>query len=406
MTEAGKTAAFAAAALVCVSLSWLTAPRRAAHAVDVDRGQPFFAGFTDPNAATSLEVVEFDAQAAVARPFKVLQRDGRWTIPSHDNYPADAGTRLASIAAGIVALKKDDVASDNASDAERCGVLDPADETLPTPRGRGTRVTVRGANEKVLADIIIGNEVPDRPNLRYVRVPDEKRIYIARLEGLEISTEFHDWIERNLLLVQRDDIDQILIRNYTTDGKSGRITQRELIALRREARDRWTAAGLAAGETVDTFTMNLLVTKLVDLTLVDVRRKPPGLVATLTGGSAERRLLHGDVADMAAKGFYFTSNGQMLANEGEVVVHTAPGIFYVLRFGGVAVGAPDDRYLFISVGFDPAAARGPMPDSVRRKLELLQARFAPWYYLVANADVEKIRVPRRALVRGRGTSGP
>jgi hypothetical protein len=54
-----------------------------------------FAAFTDPNAATSLEVIEFDEQALAARPFKVLQRDGRWTIPSHDNYPADAGTRLA-----------------------------------------------------------------------------------------------------------------------------------------------------------------------------------------------------------------------------------------------------------------------------------------------------------------------
>src|SRR5262245_47910767 len=99
MSESAKTAAFVAVALVCVAIAWLTAPRRGSDSTVSDRGQPFFAAFTDPNAATSLEVIEYDAQTLAARPFKVLNRDGRWVIPSHDSYPADAGTRLASIAA-------------------------------------------------------------------------------------------------------------------------------------------------------------------------------------------------------------------------------------------------------------------------------------------------------------------
>src|SRR5262245_16255324 len=172
MSETAKTMTFATAALVCIAIAWLTAPRRGADSSLSDRGQPFFATFTDPNAATSLEVIEYDSQTLAARPFKVLNRDGRWVIPSHDNYPADAGTRLASIAASIIALRKDDIVGERAEDAERCGVLDPADETLPTPRGRGKRVTVRGVNETVLADVIIGSEVEGRPNLRYVRIPD------------------------------------------------------------------------------------------------------------------------------------------------------------------------------------------------------------------------------------------
>jgi len=403
-SDSGKTLAFIGVALACVALAWATTPRRVNSTVQQDRGQPFFPDFTDPNAATSLEVVEFDEQTSAARPFKVLNRDGRWTIPSRDNYPADAGTRLASVAAAIIALKKDDVASENMSDAERCGVVDPADETLPATRGRGTRLTVRGVNEKVLADIIVGKAVEGRPNLRYVRLPDQKRTYVARVDRLDVSTSFQDWIERNLLLVNREDIDQILIRNYATEANTGRVTQREMVALRKEGRDRWTADGLAPGEAVDTYTMNLLVTKLVELVILDVRRKPPSVSAMLTGASAERRFLQADVADLAAKGFYFTAEGELLSNQGEVVVHTSAGIFYVLRFGEVATGTPDSRYLFISVGFDPRATPGPVPDQVRKQLEILRVRFAPWYYLVSNDNFQKIRVSRAQLIRTRSTA--
>jgi hypothetical protein len=283
-------------------------------------------------------------------------------------------------------------------------VVDPADETLPTSQGRGTRLTVKGVNEKVLADIIVGKVVEGRPNFRYVRIPDEKRTYVARIDRLDVSTRFEDWIERNLLLVDREDIDQILIRNYATEGQTGRVTQREMIVLRKQGRDRWTAEGIAPGEAIDSYTLNLLVTKLVELAILDVRRKPPSVAAMLSGASTERRVLRGDVVDLAAKGFYFTADGQLLSNQGEVVAHTSSGIFYVLRFGEVAAGTPDSRYLFISVGFDPGASPGPMPDKVRNELDVLRARFAPWYYLASNDNFRKIRVTRGELIRPRSTA--
>ena len=98
-------------------------------------------------------------------------RNGRWTIPSQHDYPADAKDRLATTAAAIIALTQDDVASDNVADHERCGVLDPLDTTLPDVTGRGTRLIVRGAQDEVLADVIIGNPVESSPGFRYVRSP-------------------------------------------------------------------------------------------------------------------------------------------------------------------------------------------------------------------------------------------
>ena len=214
------------------------------HARDAvgDRGQPFFPEFTDPNRAASLEVVEFDEQTSAARPFKVMNREGRWTIPSHQNYPADGASRLSSIAAAVIALKKDDVASDNVADHERCGVLDPLDETLPTPRGRGTRITrpwhQRRRSWRTSSP---GRPVEGRPHLRYVRLPGERRVYVARLDDLQVSTRFEDWIERNLLQVERTAIDQIAIRNYTADAKTGRVNQRDAICFDAGRQDVWDA---------------------------------------------------------------------------------------------------------------------------------------------------------------------
>jgi hypothetical protein len=390
VTETCKTVAIAGAALLLAVLAWAVSPRRAGPAVLQDRGQPFFPAFTDPNAASSLEVVEFDEQTSVARPFKVRNRDGRWTIPSKGDYPADGSHRLSSIAAALIALRKDDLASESAGDEERCGVLDPLDETLPTPTGRGTRITVKGQNDRILADVIVGKMVEGRPALRYVRLPGQKRTYIARVADLNVSTRFEDWIERNLLQVERDDIDQIVIRNYTVDAKSGRVTNQDMLALRKHGKDLWAADGAEPTQRIDAFKVNLLVTKLVDLTIVDVRAKPVGITTSLAG--ARVKLAQADVVELASRGFYFTPDGRLLANRGEVLVHTVSGLFYALRFGEVA--AADRRYLFLSVGFDAGAAAGPPPDAVRSRLDVLRARFAPWYYVISDDSFKKIRLQR------------
>lgn len=392
-------------AALLVGLVWLTSPRSGASPASFESGEAFFPGFTDPDAATSLEVVEFDQQALVARPFKVVNQQGRWTIPSHESYPADGGSRLATIAAAVMALEKDAIASENVSDQERCGVLDPLDETLPTATGRGTRITVRGAGERVLADIITGHAVEGRPQFRYVRAPESRRIYIARIDRLDVSTRFEDWIERNLLQVDRREIDRIAIRNYMTDPATGRVQDRGVVSLTKTGEDQWTLDGMRPRETLTTFAMNLLVTKLVDLSIEGVRRKPPTVAALLAGSGGA--LTRQDADELRNRGFYITPDGRLQSNQGEVLVHTSSGIFYVLRFGEVAHGvapaatAADQRYLFISVSFDAAVGQGRIRDDTRKRLELLRARFSPWYYVVSNDSFRKIRLSRDELLASR-----
>src|SRR5947207_11145296 len=55
--------------------------------------------------------------------------------------------------------------SDSTGDHRRLGVLDPLDVSLPDLKGRGTRVTIRGQNERLLAELIVGNTA-DRKSTR------------------------------------------------------------------------------------------------------------------------------------------------------------------------------------------------------------------------------------------------
>ncbi len=194
MSEIKKTMTFGGVALVLVLLALITAPRQTTPDAFVDRGEAFFPDFTDPNVATTLEVIEFNDETAAASPFKVAFQDGRWTIPSHHDYPADGKDRLAKTAAGVIGITKDDFRSDNVSDHEVCGVIDPLDETTSLT-GRGKRVTIKGEGEEVLADLIIGNEIEGRENFHFLRVPGQKRVYASKID-IDISTKFEDWIRK------------------------------------------------------------------------------------------------------------------------------------------------------------------------------------------------------------------
>jgi Domain of unknown function (DUF4340) len=399
VTESLKTAAFAIAALTLALAAWALSPRGESGSTLSERGQPFFPELSDPNLATSLEVVTYDEQGSAAKPFKVQNRDGRWTIPSQYNYPADGGERLAGIASSLIAMKKEDVASELPADQEKCQVLDPLDETLPSTKGRGTRIIVNGVNDRTLADVIVGAVVEGRPAYRYARLPGSNRTYVAHVEGFDVSTKFEDWIETNLLKVDRSEIDQILVRNYSVSPARNSVDAMEVVPLRKRAEDVWTIESPDGSAATDTFTMNLMVTRLVELAIQGVRPKPPSMSATLLAAPGSARVTRADIDDLAAKGFFFGEGGQQLASSGEVLVHTSPGVFYALRFGNLVDETTTTRdpsalgrYLFISVGLDAKADK-----SATDRAELLRARFAPWYYVVSEDSVGKIRLRREDL---------
>ncbi len=452
MTETRKTTVFAGVAMGLLLIALLTTPQRATPDDFLDRGEAFFPEFTDPNVATTLEVIDFDETTATARPFQVTFNDGRWTIPSHHNYPADGADRLARTAAGLIGIVRDDYRSNNVVDHESMGVIGPLDETSTTLSGRGQRITLRDGSDNILADLVVGNTVEGRENLRLVRLPEEKRVYVSRMD-LDLSTDFADWIEQDLLEVTRNDISQVILKDYSINERTRALDNRDTLTLDREADGTsWTADRMAPGQEVDSAAMNNLLGGIDTLSIVGVRPKPAGLSASLVQLADGLRLTQADLLSLQSRGYYFSGDGQLVSNEGELEVRTDDGVVYTLRFGEVVYGdgesisagteasdnadsgPGENRYLFLTASFDAAMLpEPPRPantdyvgkepsewsdqdrenqtlqnafevwetdvEAGRQRSEDLNERFAAWYYVIESGSFDSIRLTRSDLVR-------
>jgi Domain of unknown function (DUF4340) len=415
MTETRRTLYFAGVAVLLAGLAFATAPRQKMPEAFFDQGEQFFPDFEDPNSARSLEVVDWDEATGAAVPFKVTFEGGRWTIPSHHGYPADGKDRLAKTAAGLIGITKDDFRTDNTADHEAAGVIDPLDNSVQTPRGRGRRVTIKGENGAVLADLIIGKAFEGRENFHLVRVPGQKRVYGTRI-NVDISTKFKDWIEADLTMIEKDEIDRVELKDYSIDERSGRLDQRDVVVLTKSGEE-WKMTGVPAAKELDTYKVNNLVSAVDGLTIEGVRPKPDGLTTSLSRASGGISITQEDLMSLQDHGFYFSRDGRLVSNEGEVQFHTKDGVMYTLRFGEVAFGqgtalsagdsvetrAPgqtgENRYLMISASLDPSLKDPKEIEAAKKRAEDLNGRFAKWYYVISADSFDSVHLKRKDLLR-------
>ncbi len=418
MNELFKTLIFVLVALALTGAAFLFARERPVKDAQFDdQGQAFFPEFKDPLACTDLEVVSFDPATASSTRFRVMMKDKKWVIPSHYDYPADARDRLSKTAAAVMDLTKDVIFSDKVEDQKAMGVIDPLDTKTSSLEGRGKRVTLRDASEKVLADFIIGNEIKgtergkEGGGQRYVRVPDQKRTYGVGVKA-ELSTKFADWIETNLLKVNTNKVHKVVFDNYkmremrTPEGdpvlapvgdEKVTITRKESFgpwAVSVEKRDEktgeWKASGVPPGQEANEERLRSLSEALGDLKIVGVRPKPPGLTDP---NDPNLRLTAPILLSLQNRGFYMSRNRGLFSDQGDVLVTTDEGVVYTLRYGGpffatgdeLSAGTPDtaekkkdeadkakkdserksqgvqeNRYLMVTVSFDPSAIAKPV----------------------------------------------
>jgi hypothetical protein len=347
MNETWKTLSFVAVALLLTGAAIVSTRERTRTDVAFnDQGTPFFPNFKNPLECTDLEVVDFDPSTATATRFRVMFKDNQWVIPSHYNYPADAKDRLAKTAGAVTDLIKDTIRSDSLEDQEKLGVLDPLDTKSASLQGRGKRVTLRDKTEKVLADFIIGNEIKDHSGQRYIRVPDQKRIYGVVVKA-DLSTRFADWIETNLLKLEANKLVKVTFDNYKVNPDQAQPLQRgEILTIdRKNSTSPWTLPGLSAEQEVDPDKTRALSDALADLKIVGVRPKPAGLTRDLKKATPDSKgitLSNSTILSLQSKGFYMTRDGRLLSNQGDVLASTDEGIVYTIRFGEVVFGSGDE----------------------------------------------------------------
>ncbi len=415
-------------ALGSLALAVAMRPVEVAAVAFEDTGTPLFSGFSDPAQAAFLEVVGWDDTAARVTSFKVEQKAGRWVIPSHNDYPADGTERMGKAAASFIDVKKDVLRSERTEDHAVLGVEDPADANA---KGRGQRITIKDQAGTVLVDVILGKKIEDKDGFRYVRLPDQKRVYASKID-VDISTNFADWIEKDLLKLEQESISGFVSDPYTVDEAQGKVTNRDPLIIKREPdpsnpgdNDHWVLAegsiGLDAKE-LDSFKIRQVLSGVDRLQIVGVRPRPTPLT----------------LEALQSKGFFVTPDGKRLfGNEGEVRALCDDGVVYTLYFGevtldsGLALTAgtsdPDkkdpaaageekkdaNRYMFVDVAYDPssdtkaaAATEGTEPEGSKRAKQL-QARFDKWFYVISDASFTQIRKPKAEFFKDEtGGSGP
>jgi hypothetical protein len=369
MNENAKTLTFVAvAAAIAVVAIVVSRPAMSVSATENQRGQLLYRNFTDPLAVTSLEIVEFDEDTGSVQPFRVAQVDvkgkTRWSIPSHDDYPADAKDQVASAASALMSLKIIDTVSENQGDQREYGVVQPDLKTLKLgDTGVGEEVIMKDKQGKPLLDLVIGKEVRDRPDQRYVRKAGEDGIYVVEVKTDKLSTKFEDWIERNLLQINSLDISRLWIRDYaiknlreglaivqrgemdlqhsdTAEPKWKMIEDRKFVPDDKSPTGgRWKPVKMAANEELNTAKLDDLMNALDDLKIVDVSRKPKGLSADLKVAAAFASQSDTAQQSLADKGFFIAQlekQVELFSNEGEIRVGGKDGVEYVLRFGDIA----------------------------------------------------------------------
>ena len=418
---------FAAAA----SLAWAVAmrPSPPPPMSFEETGTVLFPQMTDPTLATSLEVIAWDDEAAAVRQFKVEQRDGVWVIPSHHDYPADAAERMGKAAAAFVDVRREIYYGDDPAEHGAFGLLDPED-----PAGEGDekarRFILKDAAGTVLVDVLVGKPIPGKEGYRYVRLPEDKRVYGAKLD-LDISTNFADWIEKDLLRIERDDVVALVYDPYEVDEAKGRVVGQGAIEMRRVKNEDgaygsdWTLADATPapkGKKLDVGKVRSLLGAVDRLQIVGVRPRPERLTLPL----------------LQAYGFFVNPRtGRLFGNEGELSVIEKDGVVFSLFFGevtfdsGLALTAGKDakegeggdeakpsgggtggdsddskdeagakegggnRYLFVDVGFDPnQVAEGGDAGEGKARAEKLRKRFGRWFFVISESSFQQIHKDR------------
>jgi len=392
MTETLKTAAFLLAAIALVIAASVTQPEQRAASIFNDEGQPFYPEFRDPQSVKAIEVVDYDEATATARPLKVEFRKSRWLIASNHDYPIDVGDRLAKTAAALIDVRKDRVVSNLPQDHGKYGVIDPLDPKVTDLQGRGKRVTLLDAQKTVLADFILGKPVENKP-WRYVRTPGDKRVYAVKTDA-DPSARFADWVNAGLLRIPTANIRKVTIAGYSVNPSAGTIDQGESTVLTRENGEWKSANGAVKPEKA-----KVMAATLDTLKIVDARPKPIELAHDLREGQMQLSMT--TALTLRQFGFLLTQSGRILATDGEMSVEMANGVAYQIRFGDVASTSSDvakaaggDRYVFVTASWKPerATSSGDSSGAGEKAARDLNSRFADWFYVISNADFQKLRL--------------
>lgn len=377
MSEKAKTAAFLIIAAVIAGWAYASRPVTVTNTPEDEVSKPLFPEFTDPLQAQSMTITRFDPERATIRKFEVANTPDGWQILTKGGYPANATSHMAEAAVSLVDLEVLRVIESSPGQHAEYEVVEPNAKSLTiTSEGVGQLVTIKNDSEKTLADLIIGVADKENPSLRYVRIPGRDRIYLVNLDPTVFSTEFSDWIDKDLLEVNPFDVVSLRFRDYsvqlTPQGSVGYLPRMDATLVANLETNAWSLAQyqvplpgepsrlqnaqLPEGKQLNQERLNEIRDALRDVTIVDVVQKPPQLAQALKQDVDLQKLQMDDWQTLIETGFLpYTLPGdgaaKICGSNGELVFDTKDAIRYRLLFGKARLGGENNdqkqQYLFV-----------------------------------------------------------
>ena len=186
----------------------------------------------------------------------LAKRDGAWTLPELDGFPADA-TRVAQLLARLAELQ---------------GGLPVATSAAAQPRFRvgesdfERRVTLFAGDEK-LATLYLGSS-PGMGQI-HARADGSDRIQVVELAAFDIPVQTDDWIDRMLVQIPREEIAAIAIGDLRLERapQTAAAAEGAAPAEQQPEAPRWQATGLKAEERLDPAAADALADKFAELSI-------------------------------------------------------------------------------------------------------------------------------------------
>lgn len=398
MNESIRTLIFAGVAAVVGLVAWISTPAPPASpgpSTAAELFKPFEAGD-----ANSFKIVRYDEDEGKLSTFEVTRKDGgRWVIPSHDNYPADAEEQLKKIAGLFVELKPIAKVSDDPQTHELYGVKEPKDDASGDAKSFGRVVTIADEAGDPLVELIVGKQW-DREGssatgssakeARFVRRVNQDPVYVAEISLDSLTTKFEEWIERDLLKLNSFDVAKLELRDYSiVPVQSPENPNALTLALLRRMEtlvswgsdknewnlDRMTVyqgnealeGELAEDEELNKAKLDGVKTAVDDLKIIDVDRKPQVLADALKDETLMRD--RQAVQELGEYGFFAMrgegNKPQILGSNGGLRISMKDGVQYVLNFGNAKSAEKGDstklnRYLMVTAQIDESLLPKPM----------------------------------------------
>jgi Domain of unknown function (DUF4340) len=378
MNETLRTLSYVSVAIVVLLISWVTRPTPSVSVASSDT-KVELSDLDDVSSAQTFEITQYDETEAKLSSFSVAKERGRWVIPSHHNYPADAEEQLKKISSLFVDLKAIQKITEDQTTFKNYGVVEPTAELKAGSEGVGQLVTIKNKQGDELVKLIVGysavSDTQAETDLHFVRKSNQNAVYVAKISTNSLATKFEDWIERDLLQLNAFDVSQLTLRDYSiVIGQRGgelvanMIQRMETNVTVNKDNSGWDLANmlvyengkpapsqLTEEEELNKAKLDGIKSALDDLKIVNVEPKPAVLVKALqddklaSNPAAQRELLE--------KGFFVTRNEQkvpeLFGTNGGSRIAQKDGVEYVLTFGMPESAQADDatklnRYLMVN----------------------------------------------------------